>query len=215
MSTEFDVLLGVDTLKRLRIGLTGVAHKYPPTSDESTNEKNEINEYTQFENINFDTKNLYNPELADYGSEEDQKQFMRTITEAMEEHKLIKAGAFCSLPESVVTIPVKPDVNYYTRQYPLPYHAIPDISKQLKEWLDAGIVKKRKASGRYNSPLLAISKKDDDGNPTQIRVCMDVRKINLHIPDNIDQFAVPNVQTILEKVAANGNVFSKLDLKSA
>ena len=65
MSTEFVVLLGIDTLKRLQIGLTGVAHKYPPASDKSTNEKNKKIEYAQFENINFDTKNLYNRELAD------------------------------------------------------------------------------------------------------------------------------------------------------
>lgn len=211
---DFDVLLGTDILTRLNIGLTGVAHKYPYTDDLDQNIENEKKEASLFENLNFDIKNFYNPVTAGYGNESDQKRFRDHIAGAIKENQDIPLSACCSIPESIVKIPIKENASYYVKQYPLSYHSMPEIKRQLSEWLEAGIVEKARPSGRFNSPLLTVPKKSDDGKPA-FRVCMDVRRINLHIPDTTDQFQVPLISEIFEKVTAKGKVFSKLDLKSA
>jgi hypothetical protein len=58
---------------------------------------------------------------------------------------------------------MKTDVNNcYVWQYPLPVHAKAEIEKQLKDWLNNGIVEKAKTSAIFHSPLLAVPKKDEN-----------------------------------------------------
>ena len=208
METEFDILLGTDVLPRMRIGLTGVAHCYPKDTNK---------EEAQFENMNFDTKNNYDPENATYGTQADQDKFMHHIKDSIEQNKLIKAGSFCTMKESIVHIPIKKDAsNCYVRQYPLPYHARPEIEKQLQEWLDTGVVVECEPSAKHNTPLLAIPKRDANNNFTKHRIVMDLRRCNLNIDEqNIQDFAVPNIKDIFDEVTAKGKVFTKLDLKNA
>ncbi|KAG2191531.1 hypothetical protein INT47_003618 [Mucor saturninus] len=208
METEFDILLGTDILSRLRIGLTGVAHCYP---------KDINKEDAQFENVNFDTKSNCNPEDTTYGSPEVQKKFMDHIQNSIDQNKLIKAGSFCTMKESIVHIPIKENAtNCYVRQYPLPYHARPEIEKQLQEWLDTGVVVECEPSAKHNTPLLAIPKRDANNNFTKHRIVMDLRRCNLNIDEkNIQDFAVPNIKDIFDEVTAKGQVFTKLDLKNA
>jgi IS30 family transposase len=216
LGDEFDVLLGIDILPRLRIGLTGVAHKYPEEG-KSPEELSKIREYEmmQFENINFDTKNVHDPQNAEYGTETEREDFMSYIKEELNENQKIKSGRFCTVPESRISIPVRKDVNYYVPQYPLPHHAKPEIRRQLQEWLEAGIVEHCRPSGIHNSPLLVVPKNDSEGKPTKFRVCMDVRKINFHMPIQINRFEVPNIQDILSRVTQKGCIFTKIDLKNA
>lgn len=57
LSTEFDVLLlGVGILPKLNIHLIGVTFKWPDSERE--------NKLQQFEDINHDIQNKYNPEKA-------------------------------------------------------------------------------------------------------------------------------------------------------
>ena len=213
---NFDVLLGVDTLSQLRIGLTGVAHKFPDVTGLSEEEKSELLETIDFENVNFDTKNSIDPETASiFNSDLEEKEFMSQIQDAIDENQKIKPGTFCNVPESEIVIPIKENVDYYVKQYPLSYHAMPEIQKQLDEWLEAGIVEPCRPNGLFNSPLITVSKKDNDGKPTKTRVCMDVRRINQHMPNNTNQFEIPNIQDIFTRIKQHGTVFSKIDLKNA
>ncbi|KAG2228457.1 hypothetical protein INT48_007575, partial [Thamnidium elegans] len=207
LDTEFDVLLGIDILPKLNIGLTNVAHKYPD---------DEPSEDIQFENANHDPENKYDPENADYGTKEEREKFMKTIELALKKNAEIKPGQFCNIPESIVKIPIKKDAtNCYVRQYALPYHARPEIKKQLESWLESGVVVESKPSNKYNSPLLAIGKKDENNQITATRICLDLRRQNLNIDDSlVENFTVPNIQDIFDKVST-GKVFSRLDLKSA
>ncbi|KAG2189691.1 hypothetical protein INT46_011658 [Mucor plumbeus] len=213
---DFDVLLGVDTLSQLRIGLTGVAHKFPDLEGLSEEEKSELLETIDFENVNFDTKNSINPETASiFNSQLEEQKFMSKIQDALDKNQKIKPGTFCNVPESVITIPIKENIDYYVKQYPIAYHAMPEIQKQLDEWLAAGIVEPCRPNGLFNSPLITVAKKDNDGKPTKTRVCMDVRRINQHMPNNTCQFEIPNIQDIFTRIKQHGTVFSKVDLKNA
>ncbi|KAG2191999.1 hypothetical protein INT47_006066 [Mucor saturninus] len=207
LDSEFDILLGTDILSKLNIGLTNVAHKYPD---------DEESEDIQFENANYDPSDKYDPENADYGTLSEREQLMSFIEPSIKRNAEIKPGQFCNIPESIVRIPIKKNAsNCYIRQYPLPYHARPEIKKQLAEWLSSGVVVESKPSNRFNSPLLAIGKKDENNNLTNTRVCLDLRRQNMNIDDSlVEDFAVPNIQDIFDKVST-GVVFSRLDLKSA
>ncbi|GAN11632.1 hypothetical protein MAM1_0762c11208, partial [Mucor ambiguus] len=213
---KFDVLLGVDTLSRLRIGLTGVAHKFADIGHLTEEEKSDLLESIDFENVNFDTKHSIDPETASiFESQAEEKKYMSYIQDAIDENQKIKPGTFCNVPESEITIPIKENVDYYVKQYPIAHHAMPEIEKQLNEWLDAGIVEQCRPNGLFNSPLIAVSKKDNDGKPTKIRVCMDVRRINQHMPNNTNQFEIPNIQDIFTRIKQKGTIYAKIDLRNA
>ncbi|KAK4519292.1 Methylcrotonoyl-CoA carboxylase beta chain, mitochondrial [Mucor velutinosus] len=201
---DFDVLLGVDTLSRLRIGLTGVAHKFADIGHLTEEEKSELLESIDFENVNFDTKHSIDPETASiFESQAEENKYMSNIQDAIDENQRIKPGTFCNVPESEIIIPIKENVDYYVKQYPIAHHAMPEIEKQLNEWLDAGIVEQCRPNGLFNSPIIAVSKKDNDGKPTKTRVCMDVRRINQHMPNNTNQFE------IFTRIKQKGTIFSK------
>ena len=85
----------------------------------------------QFENLNFDSDNKYDPENSDYGTPEERKVLMNMIQSSIDKNNSIKLGSFCNVPESVVKIPIKKNAtNCYTRQYPLAKSYYPVIKEQ-------------------------------------------------------------------------------------
>jgi transposase InsO family protein len=207
METEFDVLLGIDILPKLNIYLGGVAFNWP----------NDIaQESKQFENVNFDNDKHYDPDNALYGTTEQRKEYINMIQDSIDRNATIKPKAACTIPESIVKIPMKSDTNCYVRQYPLPVHAKAEIEKQLKDWLDNGIVEKAKPSSRFHSPLLAVPKKDENDKLTKLRICCDLRKINASISEDLQEnFAVPKITEIFDRVSKKAKIMSKIDLKQA
>jgi hypothetical protein len=102
METEFDILLGVDILPKLNIYLGGVAFNWP----------NDIaKESKQFKNVNFDNDKHYDPDNALYGTTEQRKEYMWMIQTSIDDNTNIKPKAVCTIPESIVKIPMKTDVN--------------------------------------------------------------------------------------------------------
>lgn len=210
LSTEFDVLLGVDILPKMNIYLQGVAYKFPDSERD--------NELKQFQDINHDKKNKYNPENADYGTPSERKELLSQIQPALDANKAIRSDAACTMPESVVKIKISDPSNCFVRQYPLPANADAEINTQLEEWLKDGIVERAKPDSTFHSPLLAVPKRDPlTGKTSKLRICCDLRKINAAISDQDCQenFAVPKIDEIFGKVAGNANVISVLDLKQA
>ncbi|KAI8639104.1 hypothetical protein BD408DRAFT_472713, partial [Parasitella parasitica] len=207
MAEEFDILLGVDILPKLRIYLSGVAHCWADNRDK---------EREQFKNINYDDDNAYNPEDANYGSPKERKILMKQIEEALEANKSIPSDAVCTMPESVVHIPISDPKDCYARQYPLAINAHKEIEKQIKEWLECKIVERCKPSSVFHSPLLAVGKKDENNNVTKLRICCDLRKINAAIDkDYHENLAIPKIQEIFERVSSSARIISKVDLHQA
>ncbi|KAG1119078.1 hypothetical protein G6F42_013051 [Rhizopus arrhizus] len=210
LSTEFDVLLGVDILPKMNIYLQGVAYKFPDSERE--------NELKQFQDINHDRENKYNPENADYGTPNERKELLAQIQPALDKNMAIPSSAACTMPESVVKIKISDPSNCFVRQYPLAINANAEIKIQLEEWLKDGIVERAKPNPTFHSPLLAVPKRDPlTGKTSKLRICCDLRRINAAISDKDchENFAVPKIDEIFSKVAGNANVISVLDLKQA
>lgn len=210
LSTEFDVLLGVDILPKLNIYLQGVAYKFPDSEKDK--------EMKQFEDINHDQQNKFNPEKADYGTPSERKELLAQIQSALDENRAIPSDAACTMPESVVRIKISDPSDCFVRQYPLAVNANAEIKSQLEEWLKDGIVERTKPDPTFHSPLLAVPKRDPlTGKTSKLRICCDLRRINAAISDKDchENFAVPKIDEIFSKVVGNANVISVLDLKQA
>lgn len=210
LSTEFDVLLGIDILPKLNIYLSGVAFKWPDSDRE--------NELKQFEDINHDPENTFNPEKADYGTPSERKELLALIQPALEKNIAIPSDSACTMPESVVKIKITNPSNCFVRQYPLAVNANAEIKIQLEQWLKDGIVEITKPDPTFHSPLLAVPKRDPvTGKQTKLRICCDLRRINAAISDNDchENFAIPKIQEIFGRVSGRANIISVLDLKQA
>ena len=203
---DFDVLLGADILPKLNIGLTGVAVKWEDDFANLTLENN-----AKFRNINFD-QSEHEPDNSPFGTPEEGKRFLREIKESVQRNQQVPITSFCSVPESVISLPTKEGATAFKRQYNIAHHLKPVLDKQIKAWVDAGTVKKCPRNTSFNSPLLLVPKKNGNGEVVDHRVCLDVRGINRLLPDV--SFPVPIIRDVLDSLEGK-KIFTTLDLKSA
>lgn len=76
-----------------------------------------------------------------------------------------------------------------------------------------GRIKLAPPNCRFNSPLLPVPKKDENGRMTGVRLCIDVRKLNRYLTQN-DRFLLPRIPDVL--ATFKGNVlFGEFDLSEA
>ncbi|KAI8969473.1 hypothetical protein BDB01DRAFT_855893 [Pilobolus umbonatus] len=101
----------------------------------------------------------------------------------------------CNVPDAVLHLPTPPDV----------------IMEIVNEWLNDGIIIPAKSSA-WNLPITVVQKKNLDGSKTdKIRVCLDPRMLNKHLP--VLSMALPLLPSIFQNMT-NAKVFTTLDLKS-
>lgn len=126
-----------------------------------------------------------------------------------------KIIGFCHLPESVVKLEIDPskENSLYTKQYPIAQglHAPADLV--IKRWFNTGKICLAPPGCKYNNPLTIAPKKDENGNWTGIRVCLDVRRLNKALIV-ADTFQIPNIRNILESFGGN-SIFGEFDLSEA
>ena len=122
---------------------------------------------------------------------------------------------FCSHPDSVVTLTVRPeDENkLYRPQYKMADALKPLVQEIIDRWLKTGKIKLAPRLIGFNSPLLAAPKKDDQGRMTGIRLCLDVRALNHYLMEQ-DNFQLPRISEILAAFAGN-KLFGEFDLSEA
>ena len=122
---------------------------------------------------------------------------------------------FCTADGSTVQLTVKPENEHhiYTRQYPLPQTLETAVDECLQRWLDQGRIKLAPHGCKFNSPLLAVKKKDDQGRMTGVRVCIDIRKLNMYLIED-DKFQIPHIPDMLSTLAG-GCIFGEFDLSEA
>ena len=122
---------------------------------------------------------------------------------------------FCNLPEAVMELRINPEMEnkLYRRQYPIPQTMMAMVTDVINRWYKEGKICLAPPGCRYNNPITPVPKRDDNGNLTAVRPCLDVRALNnaLVIGDN---FPIPHIRSALEALAGN-SIFSEFDLQEA
>jgi len=97
----------------------------------------------------------------------------------------------------------------YSKFYQYPMSLKEEVSKQINELLDNGII--RPSRSPYNSPVLIVPKKLDASNVKKYRMVIDYRKLNS--VTIADRYPLPDINGVLAQLGSN-KFFSVLDLKS-
>ena len=124
-------------------------------------------------------------------------------------------GVFCSDPNSIVTLTILPEneSKVYRKQYPIVHALRQAVTDIVNRWYKEGKIEHAPKNCKFNSPLLAVPKKDDNGRMTKVRVCIDIRAINKYLVEN-DKFEIPHIPDLLSALAG-GTVFGEYDLSEA
>ncbi len=138
---------------------------------------------------------------------------LKNIAENLE--KNFSAPMFCSHPDSIVNLSVKPEHEdkIFRRQYRMPESLRVGTREIIKRWFQEGKIVKAPKGCKYNTPLLVVPKYDKDGKITGIRVCTDVRQLNKYL-DQDDRFEIPYIPDVLG-VFKGAKLFGEFDLKEA
>ena len=147
--------------------------------------------------------------LDDSLNEEERDSLKRIFTEYNDVLKLKGDDlTFTTVMEHPIpTDPYKPPVN--VRQYRLPEAHKAEISKQVGEMLDQGII--RNSDSPWNSPIVLVPKKAGPDGKKKWRLVVDFRKVNEQTIKQI--FPIPRIDEILDQLG-HSRYFTTLDLAS-
>ena len=122
---------------------------------------------------------------------------------------------FCNLPESVIDIQIDPEKEskLYRRQYPIPQAVMSLTQSCIDRWLEEGKIGLAPPNCPYNNPITIAPKKDENGELTAIRICLDTRAINSGLI-NSDKFQLPPIRQSLNKFTG-AKIFAEVDLREA
>lgn len=107
------------------------------------------------------------------------------------------------------TITLKENKIINTKSYKPPECHKAEISKQMNEMLEKGIIEP--SDSPYNSPVWVVPKKLDASGKQKWRIVIDFRKLN-ELTDQ-DAYPLPDIDDILSQLG-NAKFFSALDLSS-
>lgn len=101
------------------------------------------------------------------------------------------------------------NIPIYTKSYRYPQVHKEEISRQMNEMQQQGIIRPSKSP--WSSPLWIVPKKLDASGQRKWRIVIDYRKLNSKTID--DKFPIPNITDIFDKLG-KCNYFTTLDLAS-
>src|SRR5688572_8925236 len=97
----------------------------------------------------------------------------------------------------------------FRRQYPIAHTLRARVTEVVQRWLQAGKIKLAPVGCQYNNPLTVAPKRDDQGQLTGIRVCLDIRALNAALVV-VDRFQLPYIRDALEGFAGS-TIFGEFD----
>ena len=86
------------------------------------------------------------------------------------------------------------------------------LDSTVTKWIESGVVIRCREGSPYNSPIMTVPKRDEQGTKTGTRVCIDPRPINEILED--DSFPVPLITDIFQRTN-DCNFFTTIDLREA
>ncbi|KAI8966917.1 hypothetical protein BDB01DRAFT_857440 [Pilobolus umbonatus] len=184
------LLLGLDILPKLNIGITGLVSSWFSYTGPSLPSPIDPN----------DTK----PNESPFGSPKERQLMMSIIQPLLASNANISLkNTYCNLPGSIVRLETEPGRTAYRKPYPLPEAYRSAVLAQIDTWQDEGVVELAQCHTGFNSPLLCVSKKDDDGvySFKKPRVVADVRLLN-SILLSTDKFQLPIISDIHQKLVS-------------
>ena len=105
----------------------------------------------------------------------------------------------CSdIPEATMWLPLGLPGSW-RHQYKIPEAAEPFADEQILKWATARVIEPASASVDFNTPVMAVAKKDPAGLKTSWRICMDFRHINAALLPNIAQFGAERMPHLHEE----------------
>ena len=150
---------------------------------------------------------------ANYASH--RQQIYLELQDAIDDNS--KVTGFCNLPNSVVTLQIDDaklaQGSPYRRQYPLPHSSKSLAGPIIMDWLAKGKIELAPAGCPYNNAMTVVPKKDDNGQLTGARPCLDARPLN-KILLNVDTYHIPNIREALE-IHAGCSIFGSVDAEQA
>jgi len=151
--------------------------------------------------------------LLEQEYEKEREKIRRALKPMLDYNESITG--FCTDPEAVLrfTVAEEHHSRLFTRQYALASVWTDSISEILERWKKAGKVVPAPPGCRFNSPLLAVPKKDAEGKMTGVRLCIDLRQLNKYI-QNKDRFQIPHIPDMLQSLA-NKKYFAQVDCSEA
>ena len=122
---------------------------------------------------------------------------------------------FCTHPESVVSIKIdeQDERKLPLKQYKIAQSLHEPVTKFVDQLVQKGRAKIAPTGCMFNSPLLAVPKKDENGKMTGVRVCIDIRRVNEHLK-NDDKFQLPLIPDLLSSLA-HKRYYGEFDLSEA
>ena len=202
--TKYGMIIGLDMMPRLGMTVTNLPINYASSSS-SSNQSYQSDEIYQ-ERYNMSAL----PELTDE-EREDSERIKHEVQSVLDRNQLLRDDTICTIRESLVTLDTQGHQPIYTRQYRLNEKIEPVVRAQVQTWLENGVIAPAPVGTAWNSPLIAVPKKDEaTGERSNHRICIDVRGVNNLLKD--DKFPIPNIKHVLDNVVGN-RFFSIIDLK--
>jgi hypothetical protein len=160
-----------------------------------------------------DRPSVFTPESLREHYEPMEKMIQELIRDKAEAN--YKRTGFNTDPLSIITITVDPadEPKLFRRQYRIPFALIPLVQKVIDRWAAEHRIEPCPVRTVINNPLLVAPKKDENGNLTGIRVCIDPRLVNKYMKED-DKFEIPRIADLLTAFAGK-TIFGEFDLSEA
>src|SRR5579871_6759803 len=173
------ILISLDLFPVLGFSIMGIPTHYPDIKPHSTIITIEEPESIISKEEVDDEKDKEFLEKQDYFYKK-----VQPILDTHEKSPLMQPGTFCTIPESLVELPIPDNRVTYVRQYLIPHNLIPIMDKGVDKWKQEGVVVRALIDCSFNNPFTMGPKKDADGNITLEHPCLDLRHLNKLLPDD-------------------------------
>ncbi|KAG2191019.1 hypothetical protein INT47_002679 [Mucor saturninus] len=188
---DVDIVIGTDTILD-----SNDNHCLPPLIDPNANAPND----------------------SPFGTEQERELVKAQLKPIIEANIAIDPASHCTLPNSHISIPTRPDYKYgYRRQFPIDEAYKSVVDEQIKTWFTNRVIEPSPPNTAYNSPIFIIKRKNPitgeyDGKKT--RAILDIRMTNAAlIKSKLDRFQLPRISDMHLEMG-NSQIFTIIDLSN-